>query len=294
MSEKLEGSIVALITPFLGDGSIDWESYEGLLEWHKVSGTNGVLITGTTGEAPVISLEERRELYRRAKKILGDEVALIAGVGTNSTEGSVANSKVALEEGANYLLVVTPPYNKPNPAGLLRHYSEIAKLGGKIIVYNVPGRTGYNMPIDVFKMLFEEIEEVVALKEAAGSVDKLGQMKKAVPEAEVYSGDDHLYIPQLLVGADGVISVLANLIPQEMAKVHLKFKEGDNSYLVEFWQKYRELIRLLFVETNPIPAKAALYLMGKIKTYEVRSPLAPASEKTLELLKVELEKLGLI
>ncbi len=278
----LYSSIVALVTPFNEDFSIDWENYEKLLSWHKEQGTKAVLVCGTTGEAPAITIEEKKQLWKKAKEILGDNIPLIAGTGSNNTYDTVKLSEIAKECGADFALVVTPYYNKPTDKGLFNHYREIAKSGIDIILYNVPSRTGTNIKVETVAEIFEA-GFIKAIKDAAGSTDRIVQLKNLTNnKLIVLSGDDNLYVPQLTCGVDGVISVIANIFPKQLAEIREKDKINWEK-AISFQKKYLKLMQLMFIETNPLPVKTLLAHLGKIKEV-FRLPLATMKEENKKLL----------
>ncbi|MCX7703341.1 MAG: 4-hydroxy-tetrahydrodipicolinate synthase [Planctomycetota bacterium] len=289
--KKLEGISTALVTPFK-EGMIDFEGFERLLAYQIEGGINAVLVSGTTGEAPSLTREERVLLIRRAKEYCRGRVFVIAGVGTNSTKTSVEYAKDAAESGADALLAVVPYYNKPNEEGLYRHFEAIAKtVELPLILYNVPSRTGMEMPIEAIARL-AKLKNVVALKEASTNLERISEVRSK-SEITILSGNDSLALPSFALGAEGVISVVSNVAPKEMRAMWEHYMNGDTEGALKTHQKLFRLMRALFVETNPIPVKAALSIMG-LCSDEVRLPLAPASAATRELLKRELAALGLL
>ncbi len=288
--EALKGSIVALITPFK-DGKIDEESLRNLLRWHLESGTHGILVLGTTGEAATLSLEERKKVMEISLEEIKGKVPLIVGTGTNNTSKVLEYTKLAEEMGFDAVLIVTPYYNKPSQEGLYLHYKYIAERTSlPIILYNVPGRTGVNMLPETTARL-SQIENIVAIKEACGNLNQITEVLLKVKEDfVVLSGDDFTAYPTVVIGGRGVISVASNIIPKEMTEFMESALSGDMVKAGEMHRKLYPLFKSLFIETNPVPAKTALYLMGKISTPEVRLPLAnlkPENEARLkEILKI--------
>lgn len=292
---KLQGSIVALVTPFK-DGKVDENSLRNLIKWHLESGTHGILVLGTTGEAPAIELEERKRIMEIALEEAKGKVPLIVGTGTNNTKKVLEYTKLAQDMGFDAALIVTPYYNKPTQNGLYEHYSYIAKNTKiPIIPYNVPGRTGVNMLPDTTAKL-SQIENIIAIKEACGDIKQVSELLLKCPkDFTILSGDDFTAYATVMLGGKGVISVAANVMPKEMAKLMENALNGNIREAQELNLKLYPLYKAMFIETNPIPAKAALWLMGKIETPEVRLPLAQLSEKSLETLKTVLkETYGLI
>ncbi|MCD6489544.1 MAG: 4-hydroxy-tetrahydrodipicolinate synthase [Thermodesulfobacterium sp.] len=282
---KLQGSIVALITPFK-DGKVDENSLRNLIKWHLKAGTHGILVLGTTGEAPAIDMEERKKIMEIALEEAKGKVPLIVGTGTNNTQKVLQYTKLAEEMGFDAALIVTPYYNKPSQNGLYEHYSYIAKNTKiPIILYNVPGRTGVNLLPDTTAKL-SQIENIVAIKEACGDIKQITELLLKCPkDFTILSGDDFTAYATVMLGGKGVISVVANVMPKEMAQLMESALNGDIAKAQELNLKLYPLYKAMFIETNPVPAKAALWLTGKIETPEVRLPLAQLTEKSLETLK---------
>jgi len=292
---KLQGSIVALVTPFK-DGKVDEASLRNLIKWHLQEGTHGILVLGTTGEAVTIDLEERKRVMEIALEEAKGEVPLIVGTGTNDTQKVLKYTKLAEEMGFDAALIVTPYYNKPTQNGLYEHYSYIAKNTNiPIILYNVPGRTSVNLLPETTAKL-SQIENIVAIKEACGDIKQVTELLLKCPkDFTILSGDDFTAYATVMLGGKGVISVAANVMPREMSQLMESALNGDVAKAQELNLKLYPLYKAMFVETNPVPAKAALWLMGKIETPEVRLPLSQLSEKSLETLKTILkENYGLI
>ena len=287
---KLQGSIVALITPFK-DGKVDENSLRNLIKWHLEAGTHGILVLGTTGEAPAIDMEERKRIMEIVLEEAKGKVPLIVGTGTNNTKKVFEYTKLAEEMGFDAALIVTPYYNKPSQNGLYEHYSYIAKNTQiPIILYNVPGRTGVNLLPDTTARL-SQIENIVAIKEACGDIKQVTELVlKCSKDFTILSGDDFTAYATVMLGGKGVISVAANVMPKEMAQLMESALNGDVTKAQELNLKLYPLYKAMFVETNPVPAKTALWLMGKIETPEVRLPLAQLTEKSLETLKIILKE----
>ena len=286
---ELKGSIVALVTPFK-DGKVDEESLRNLIKWHLESGTHGILVLGTTGEAATMDMDERKRVMEIALEEAKGKVPLIVGTGTNNTKVALKYTKLAKEMGFDAALIVAPYYNKPTQAGLYQHYSTIAKeVDIPIILYNVPGRTSVNiLPETTAKLA--KIPNIVAIKEACGSIKQITEVIMRVPsDFTVLSGDDFTALATVLLGGKGVISVAANVMPKEMSQLMESALNGDVATAKDLNLKLYPLFKGMFIETNPVPAKFALWLMGKIETPEVRLPLAPLSDASLESLKTLLK-----
>lgn len=277
---QLIGVYTALVTPFTQSGKIDWKSFDRLLD-HQIEGeVSGVVICGTTGETPTLSETEKKQLIVRAKKrISKSPLQLIAGTGGNSTADTVAFSRWASDQGADALLVVTPYYNKPTQAGLALHFNAVAeKVRVPIILYNVPGRTGVSLQAGTVAKLAEH-PRIVAIKEATGGLALGSDILSAVSgktRINLLSGDDPVWIPSLLTGGCGVISVASNLIPRAMSGAFQSFLSQDLAALSEFQRRYYPLFRDIFIESNPVPIKALLEQQG-LCAAKVRAPLVPLS-----------------
>ena len=256
------GACTALVTPF-ENGKVNLSMLETLLARQMDAGIEAVVICGTTGESPTLSDAEKLELFRHAKKYAGDDMLIIAGTGSNSTEHAVALSQAAEATGIDGLLVVSPYYNKATPSGLLEHYSAIAgAVHIPIILYNVPSRTGVDIPVSVYQQL-SKIPKIAGVKEASADITKIARIKAACPsEFAVWSGNDDQAVPVMSLGGAGVISVLSNVEPvktQAMAKAAL---DGDFDTAAALQIELLPLIELLFCEVNPIPVKTAMKLIG--------------------------------
>lgn len=287
---NLQGSIVALVTPFK-DGKVDETSLRGLIRWHLQQGTDGILVLGTTGEAATLEKEERKRVMEIALEEAKGKVPLIVGTGTNNTARVLEYTKLAEEMGFDAALIVTPYYNKPTQNGLYAHYSYIAKQTKiPIILYNVPGRTSVNMLPDTTAKL-AEIENIIAIKEACGDIKQVTELLMKCPkDFIVLSGDDFTALATVFLGGKGVISVVANVTPKEMAALMRYALSGDIAKANELNLYLYPLYKAMFIETNPAPAKHALWLMGKIETPEVRLPLAGLTESSAEQLKKLLQE----
>lgn len=294
LKTKLKGSIVALVTPFK-DGKIDEESFRNLIRWHLKEGTHGLLVSGTTGESATLSKDEKKRLFEIAVEEAKSKVPLIAGTGTNDTQKALELSLMAKEVGMDALLIVTPYYNKPTQNGLFEHYKYIAqKVQMPIILYNVPGRTSVNLLPETTARL-AEMENIVAIKEACGDLKQISELKlKCREDFIILSGDDFTALPTISLGGKGVISVAANIVPREMSELMETALHGNYKRALDLHLYLYPIFKILFVETNPVPAKEALYLMGLISSPEVRLPLTNLSENSLNQLKSLLKSYKLI
>ncbi len=291
MATNFTGAITALVTPFNQDGSVDYKALEVLIEEQIAGGIDGICPVGTTGESPTLVMEEHGKVISFVIEKVNKRTKVIAGTGGNSTYEALHLTKEAMEMGADGSLQVCPYYNKPNQEGLYRHYMEVANVGLPIILYNVPGRSGKEIAIDTIARLSKH-ENIVAVKEAAGSVPRVSAILDAC-EIDVLSGDDMLILPMISVGAKGVISVASNLIPAEMVKLTHLAMDGKFTEAQEINKKLYRLFRDLFIDTNPIPVKAALAMMGKIEEV-YRLPLCEMSESLKAQLRKTLVELELV
>lgn len=292
---QLRGSIVAIVTPFADDGRVDYGALAGLLDWHVAAGTAAVAVCGTTGETPSLTADEISELVNFTVKKIAGRVPVIAGAGTNDTVKTTRACHAAAEAGADGLLIVSPYYNKPTPRGLYLHYAAVARaVSLPIIIYNVPGRTGRNVPADVVLRLAEEFPNVVGVKEASGDLAQIMDILNRRPAGfRVYAGDDALALALVALGGDGCISVVANEIPAEFARMMNLALTGDIAAARELHYRFLGLMNLNFIESNPIPVKAALAMMGKIRE-NYRLPMSRMEEPNRDRLRAELAKLGLV
>ena len=286
-----KGSFVAIVTPFK-NGEVDYAKLTELVEWHIESGTHGIVPCGTTGESPTLSHEEHAKVVEHVVKSVGGRVPVIAGAGSNSTREAIWLTKHAKECGADAALSITPYYNKPTQRGLVEHYKAItAEVDIPIVMYNVPGRTGVKMAPDTVAEL-AKIPTIVAIKEACGSIEQVCEILSRC-DITVLSGDDSLTYPMIAVGGSGVISVAANVIPTDMAAMVDAANNGDIEKAKALHYRYWRLFRDLFVETNPIPVKSAMGMMGRIDP-GVRLPLCPMSDANTAKLRATLESCGVL
>ena len=288
-----KGAGVAIVTPFK-NGSVDYESFERLIEFQLAHNTQALVVLGTTGEAPTIYADEREKLIQVSVEKAGGKVPVIIGTGTNNTEDAKKHTIQAEKLGADGVLVVTPYYNKCTQKGLISHYEAVAGVTRlPLILYNVPGRTGLNIePATVAKLA--EIKNVVGIKEASGNLSQVLEIRRVVPDDFIiWSGNDDNILPIYSVGGQGVISVMANLIPGETQAMCEAFMEGRVQEAIDLQVKYKKMITLLFIEANPIPIKAALYLMGMLKN-DIRLPLTEMEPEHMEQLKQEMIRLSIL
>jgi len=287
------GSMVALVTPFK-NGAVDWQSLESLIDYHLQNGTHGIVPCGTTGESATLSHKEHDEIIRAVIRRVNKRIPVIAGTGSNSTDEAVRLTREAEKSGADGALMISPYYNRPTQEGIYQHYKKVASaVGIPIIIYNIPGRTGSKIEPETLARL-AETKNIAGVKEATGSVDQAIDVIRLCGDGfAVYSGEDSLIFSLMALGGKGVISTVANVAPKEIAQL-------TEACLTGHWQKGREiqfklipLIRSLFIETNPIPVKTALSLMGKCAP-ELRLPLTPMAEGNLKKLTVAMRDFGLL
>ncbi len=284
---KLEGSFVALVTPY-SKGEVDLKKVRELVDFHVKNGTSGLCPVATTGEGPSLSLEEKAAVIKAVVEAARGKALVFPGTGTYNTQESIAQTKMAKELGADGALVVTPYYNKPTQEGLFRHFEAIAKgaTGFPFILYNVPSRTGVSLNVETTARL-SKIKSIVALKDASGNVEQVTQLR-ALSDIQILSGEDSLTFPILCLGGRGVISVAANIIPKAVAEMCAAVLKGDLEKGRQIHDRYFEIFKGLFVETNPIPVKTALKKMGMYNG-EMRLPMcemtAANDEKLEKVLK---------
>ena len=288
-----KGAFTALVTPF-SDGQIDTQALRDHVDFQIEKGIDGLVPCGTTGEASTLSHDEHIEVVRITVEHAAGRVPVIAGSGSNSTAEALELTKRVKETGANACLMITPYYNKPTQEGLFQHFSTIAeKVDIPIILYNVPGRTGINMLPDTVARL-AAVPNIVGFKDAAADLKQTSYTRQLVPDDFVIlSGEDTLVYPLMAIGASGVISVTSNILPGEMAELCRRFLEGNMAGAAELHHRLLPMCDALFVETNPIPVKAALAMMGRIKN-ELRLPLVPMSDKGAETVRTAITDFGLI
>ncbi len=287
------GTYTALVTPFR-DGKVDEAAFTRLLEDQIAGGVEGVVPVGTTGESATLSMEEHLRVIELAAQVVDHRVKVYAGTGSNSTAEAVYLTQEAKKRGVDGFLIVTPYYNKPSQAGLFAHYSALAEATWlPIIAYSVPGRTGMEIAIDTMASLALKHPNIIAIKEAGGSIERFSQLRQALPDnVSILSGDDSMTLPALAVGASGVISVASNLIPKPVGDMVRAFLAGHAAEAEKLHRSYYPIFRDLFIESNPVPVKTALARQGWM-TEDVRLPLVPLQPQNRARLEVALEKFGL-
>ena len=290
----ITGSLVALVTPMLDDGGVDFNAYRALIDWHIEQGTDAIVAVGTSGESPTVSVDEHCELIKVAVEHSAGRIPIIAGAGGNSTREAIELTKAAKELGADAALLVTPYYNKPTQEGLYQHYKAIAEaVDIPQILYNVPGRTGVDMQNETVIRL-ADVKNIVGIKDATGDVPRGQALIEGLNnKIAVYSGDDETAWELILLGAKGNISVTANVAPKQMSEICEAALAGDKAKAQSLNQQIANLHNILFCESNPIPVKWALHEMGYIGT-GIRLPLTPLAEQYREPLRNGLKVAGII
>lgn len=277
------GVCTALVTPFL-DGNVNYPMLQRLLQRQLDAGIRAVVICGTTGESPTLSDSEKIQLFRSAKEFVGNGCKIIAGTGSNNTAHAVALSRAAEEAGADALLVVTPYYNKATPTGLIAHYATIADtVHIPVIAYNVPSRTGMDIPVSVYKEL-SKISNMAGVKEASTDISKIAKIRYACPDFPIWSGNDDQAVAVMALGGKGVISVLSNVAPLETQAMAMAALDGDFDTASALQLEMLPLMEALFSEVNPIPVKAAMKLLG-FDCGACRMPLTAISADNLKILR---------
>lgn len=277
--------ITAMVTPFNEQREVDYEKVESLAFQLANTGSDAILVTGTTGEAPTLTYDEEIEILCSAKRAVNKQAKVIMGTGSNSTETAVKTAKLAEKNDADAILSVVPYYNKPSQAGMVEHFSAVAEaVDLPVILYNIPSRTGVNMSVETIKTLARKYENIVALKQSFGDMDVISELRMSCPsDFAIYSGDDSLTLPMLSLGAHGVISVASHLFGKEIKSMIRNFKTGDAMTARNMHLKLYPIFKKLFMAPNPVPVKAALAYKGIIEDY-VRKPL-------VELTKAERAEL---
>ena len=287
-----EGSCVALITPFR-NGEIDYACVERLVALHIENGTAGLVPCGTTGESPTLSPCEHMDFVEFIVKCAAGRLPVIAGTGANSTREAIELTVAAAKAGADATLQVSPYYNKPEPEGMYRHFRAIAEASKlPMILYSIPGRTGRAIALETIYRLAEDVKEVVAVKAAGGSTDRVAEIRLNT-DLDILSGDDAMTLPMMSVGATGVISVAANFIPKDVADMVSAALQADFAAAREMHLKMYPIFKAIFVETNPIPVKAAMEMMG-LCDGEMRLPLSPIQPENRAKLESALRDYGLL
>ena len=292
--DRLQGAMTALVTPFTARGDVDRQALAALVRWQVTSGIAGLVPCGTTGEGATLSADEQTEVVATVVEAAAGHVPIVAGVGSNDTRKTVEAARRAEAAGAQALLVVTPPYNKPNRSGMLAHYRAVCEATGlPVVVYNVPGRTGQNLGKDGTLEL-AALPGVVGVKEASGNLEQIAAILEARPPGfSVLSGDDALALPAMALGADGLISVVSNEAPAETAALIRAALDGEFDRARELHFRLLPLMRANFLESNPVPVKTALELLGRCRA-DVRAPLGPPEPGTRAAVRQALERAGLV
>tara|TARA_B100000945_G_scaffold145431_1_gene116396 strand:+ start:1493 stop:2383 length:891 start_codon:yes stop_codon:yes gene_type:complete len=295
MMQALKGSLVALVTPMEEGGDVDYNSLKKLVDWHIQEGTNGIVSVGTTGESATLDVEEHLNVIKHTVEYVNSRIPVIAGTGANSTSEAIELTEESKKLGADYALLVTPYYNKPNQNGLINHYTKLAdEVDIPQILYNVPSRTACDLLPSSVKVLSEH-NNIIGIKEAIGSEERINELIEISSRNKnflLFSGDDPTFLSLLEKGGNGVISVAANVVPKDISRICSFVVEGRNSEAIILDKKLSNLYELLFIESNPIPVKWMLYKMELIKN-SIRSPLfeldTKYQENTInEMLKLEL------
>lgn len=288
--------LTAMVTPFNADGSVNYEKAADLAEWLINNGSDGLVVAGSTGEAATMSAEEKLELFRVVVNRINKRVPVIAGTGSNNTTDSVKMTKMAEAMGVDGALIVGPYYNKPTQEGFYQHFAAVAQSTGlPIIVYNVPGRTASNISPAIVARLAADFENIVAIKEAAGNVAQVAELYSVLPEEfTIYSGDDGLILPFMSVGVTGLISVLSNIGGGILQDVMQAYEDGRVREAAKLNARMVPLANAMFIETNPIPVKAAVTLVTGIDAGQPRLPLTPMEPANKAKMVAVLQEYGLV
>jgi 4-hydroxy-tetrahydrodipicolinate synthase len=288
------GTYTAIVTPFK-NGNLDEPALERLIRAQIKAGVDGIVPVGTTGESPTVSYEEHIHIIELAVKFTNRRMKVLAGTGGNSTSEAVYLTEGAEKAGAQGSLQVAPYYNKPSQEGLFQHFREVArKTKLPIVLYSIPGRCGVEIGVDTVRRLAAECKNIIGIKEAGGNPDRVSQLRAVLgSHFEIMSGDDSLTLPFMAVGAQGVISVASNVIPKQVSQMVTAFAVGNVRGATKLHHQYYALFKDLFIETNPVPVKAALAMLGQIEE-EYRLPLVPMSAKNRDMLQATLTRCGLL
>lgn len=292
---KFEGTITAIVTPFKKDLNIDFEKFKKLIEFQIENGVDGIVVCGSTGESATLSAKEKISLILTAIETVNGRIKVIAGTGTNNTAESIDMTTLAKEHGADGVLIVAPYYNKPTQEGLYNHYRAIADSNDiPVIIYNVPSRAVVNIHPEIQLKLAEDCPNIVATKEASGNLEQMSEIIRNAPEKFVLlSGDDALTLPIISIGGRGVVSVISNYAPKKFSEMVNYALKGKFNEARKIHYELFELMKLNFIEPNPIPVKAALSKIGLLDSY-LRLPLMPITKKNSLIINKALEKVGLI
>lgn len=288
------GTYTAIVTPFK-NGQIDYDALQLLIREQIKGGVDGIVPVGSTGESPTLNSQEHVKVIKRSVEFAGGKLKILAGTGANSTSEAIELTKAAKDAGADGSLQVAPYYNKPSQEGVYRHFMEISRsVDIPIVLYSIPGRCGIEIAIDTVRRLAAATPKIVGIKEAGGNADRVSQLRAVVGKRlTILSGDDSLTLPFMSVGAQGVISVASNIIPKQVSQMVKAFTSGNLAQALQLHETYYPLFKDLFIETNPVPVKAALAMLGAIRE-DVRLPLVPLSEKNREILRGTMKKCGLL
>ncbi len=289
----IKGSIVALVTPFNKDGSVNFDTLKDLLDFHLENETDGILVLGTTGESSTMTHEEDDAVAQFTLDHVAGRVPVVVGAGSNCTETAISKATKYANMGADALLMISPYYNKANKKGMLHHFTDVADVTKcPIIVYNVPGRTGCSITVDVVEQLAKH-PNVCGIKEASGSIQYASDVARFISDDfAMWSGNDDMILPIMALGGSGVISVMANILPKETHDIAMSYLEGDVQKSRELQLKYLDLIHALFIEVNPIPVKEAMNIMG-LNAGSYRMPLCEMDDANREKLMASMRKVGL-
>ena len=288
------GTYTAIVTPFK-NGQLDTAALERLVKAQIKGGVDGIVPVGTTGESPTVDCDEHIEIIRLAVKFAAGKIKVIAGTGANATAEAIHLTKAAERVGADGSLQVAPYYNKPTPEGLFQHFHAIARATKlPIILYSIPGRCGIEIPVDTINHLVHDSVNIVGIKEAGGNADRVSQLRAALGDKfTILCGDDSLTLPFMAVGAQGVVSVASNVIPREVSQMVKAFAAGKPALALKYHAKFYPVFKDLFIETNPVPVKAALAMMGMMEE-EYRLPLVAMSAANREKLRKTLKACGVL
>jgi 4-hydroxy-tetrahydrodipicolinate synthase len=288
------GTYTAIVTPFK-NGEVDETALERLVQLQVKGGVDGIVPVGTTGESPTVDCEEHLRIIERSVKFARGKIKVLAGTGANATREAIDLTLRAEAAGADGSLQVAPYYNKPSQEGLFQHFRAIARATKlPIVLYSIPGRCGIEISVETVSRLARACYNIIGIKEAGGSCDRVSQLRAALgPKFEILSGDDSLTLPFMAVGAQGVISVASNIIPREVSQMVGAFARGDAKKALSLHAKFTPLFKDLFIETNPVPVKAALAMMGKIEE-EYRLPLVSLSAANRAKLRTTLKAAGIL
>lgn len=288
------GTYTAIVTPFR-QGAIDEDALERLIKFQIKGGVDGIVPVGTTGESPTVDCQEHIRIIELAVKFAAKKIKVLAGTGANSTREAIELTQAAEKVGADGSLQVAPYYNKPTQEGLYQHFKAIARATQlPIMLYSIPGRCGIEISVDTTKRLAQDCKNIVGIKEAGGSCDRVSQLRIACGEKFIIlSGDDSLTLPFMSVGAQGVISVASNVIPKEVSQMVEAYLRGNAKKAQQLHAKYYPMFKDLFIETNPVPVKAALAMM-KIIEEEYRLPLVPMNPKNWDVLRTTMKRCGIL